>query len=391
MAIVAEIASYHEDMVRWRQDLHRHPELAYQEHRTAGIVAELLAGWGIAVTSGLAGTGVVGTLLGRRGPSARAVGLRADMDALPLQELADRPHRSTVSGRMHACGHDGHVATLLGAARYLAQTRDFAGTVHFVFQPAEESAAGGLRLVEAGLFERFPMEAIYGLHNWPGLPVGSVAVWPGPIMGAYDLFEVTVQGQGAHGSQPHLGVDALGTAAQIVTGLQTLTSRRVDPLDAAVVAVTTLQAGESWNILPATALLRGGARALRPEVQDLLEAGVRRIAQGIAAAAGATAEVEYRRFCPPVVNGEAEAALVREAATRVVGAARVLTSGRPSLAAEDFAYLLAQRPGCFFWLGNGPAEGGRNLHSPYYDFDDAILPLGASCFVRIVEQALAPA
>ncbi len=387
MPIDERIAALHAEMTAWRRDLHAHPETAFEEHRTSAFVAGKLGEFGIAVHRGLAGTGVVGTLEGRAG-GGRAVALRADMDGLDVEERNDLPYRSTRPGKMHACGHDGHVAMLLGAAKYLAQTRNFGGTVHFVFQPAEENEGGGRVMVDQGLFERFPVEAVFGMHNWPGLPAGRFAVQAGPVMAAYDVFEIVVQGRGAHGAMPHLGVDPVVVAAQIVTGLQTITSRTIDPLEAAVVSVTQIHGGDTWNVIPPEVTLRGTTRSLRAEVRELIEPAIRRVVEGICAAAGASASVRYERRYPPTINTPAEAELAARVAAAVAGEKGVIRDLPPSMGSEDFAFMLERRPGCYVRIGNGPREGGRVLHSPTYDFNDDILPVGATYWVRLVETAL---
>jgi hippurate hydrolase len=376
-----------DEMTAWRRHLHAHPEIAFEERRTAEFVAEHLEGFGLRVARGLAGTGVVGTLHGGEGDGG-AIALRADLDGLALDEENTFPHRSREPGRMHACGHDGHVAMLLGAARHLAAAPRFSGTVHFVFQPAEENEGGGRAMVDGGLFDRFPAEAVFGLHNWPGLPAGAFAVHEGAVMAAFDTFEVAVRGRGAHGAMPHLGVDPVVAAAQMVLAFQTIVSRNVSPLDAAVVSVTELRGGETWNVIPSEVRLRGTTRSFRADVRDALEAGVGRVARGVAAAAGATADVRYERRYPATVNTKAEAEAAARAAASIVGPDRVLRDLPPSMAAEDFAFLLQARPGCYAWIGNGPAAPGAGLHGPRYDFNDEVLLLGASYWVRLVEDRL---
>jgi amidohydrolase len=385
LPIIEQIAEQRQQMTAWRRHLHAHPELAFEEHLTAGFVAERLVEFGIEVHRGLAGTGVVGTLGNGDGP---AIALRADMDALPIAEANDFAHRSSHPGRMHACGHDGHTAMLLGAARYLAETRRFRGTVHFIFQPAEENEGGARRMVEDGLFEMFPVQAVYGMHNWPGRPVGTIALRPGPMMAAFDVFEITVAGEGAHAAMPHQGCDPVLAAAAIVVALQTVTSRAVDPLDSAVVSVTQFHAGDTWNVIPDRAVLRGTTRALRPNVQDTVEAAVHRIAEGIAAAHGAGSSVRYERRYPPTINDPAETERAAAAAVAVAGADHVDRDPTPSMGSEDFAFMLREKPGCYVWIGNGAGDGGCSLHNPHYDFNDAALPLGASYWAKLVETVL---
>ena len=389
MPIVNRIAAFHDDMVAWRRDLHAHPETAFEEQRTSDFVAGKLAEWGIEVHRGLATTGVVGVLHGKGG-GGRAIGLRADMDALHIEELNDFAHRSTVEGKMHACGHDGHTTMLLGAARYLAETRNFDGTVYLIFQPAEENEGGGRVMVEEGLFERFPAEQVFGLHNMPGVGVGEVAMRSGPAMAAFDIFELTVTGTGAHAAMPHRGIDPVMVAAQIVTALQTIVSRTIDPLESAVVTVTQVHAGDTWNVIPEQAVLRGTARSFQREIRDRIEADIARIAEGIAASFGARAELRYERRYPAVVNTPEATELAARVAAEVVGAAQVSTDSPPLMGSEDFAYMLEARPGCYIWLGNGVegGPGGCFVHNPRYDFNDEASVVGASYWARLVETAL---
>jgi amidohydrolase len=387
MPIVNRIAGYHDEMTAWRRDIHAHPETAFEEHRTADVVAQKLAEFGIAVTRGLAGTGVVGTL--RAGAGKRAIGLRADMDALHVHEKNGFAHRSQNAGRMHACGHDGHTTMLLGAAKYLAETRNFDGTVHFIFQPAEENEGGGRVMVEQGLFDTFPVDAVYGMHNWPGMPVGQFGVMKGPMMASFDIFELTVTGVGCHAAMPQRGIDPVVVAAEIVGALQTIASRAISPLDAAVVSVTQMHAGDTWNVIPEEVVLRGTTRSFKPEIQDKVEASVRRLAEGIAGAHGCTVAVRYERRYPATVNSAAETEIAAGALAEVVGAANVLDDLPPTMGSEDFAFMLQAKPGCYVWIGNGPGEGGCTLHNPSYDFNDEILPIGASYWARLVERTLA--
>ena len=369
-----------------RRDIHAHPELAFEENRTADLVARELERYGLTVHRHLARTGVVGTL--KAGTSTRMIGLRADMDALPLSELNAFPHHSRHAGKMHACGHDGHTALLLGAARYLAEHRDFDGTVVFIFQPAEESEGGAAVMIEEGLFEQFPVDAVFGLHNWPGVPVGEMVVMPGPIMAGTCGFEITIRGHGCHAAMPHQGVDAIVTGAQLVQALQTVVSRTLHPCDAAVVSVTQFHAGEAWNVLPEEVVLRGTLRTFKAEVQDSVERAIERLCSGIAAANGAQISVQFDHRYPPTVNSVREADFCRQVAVEVLGDDKVQTDVQPSMGAEDFAYMLREKPGCYVWLGNGPGTGGCTLHNPHYDFNDAILPLGIAYWVRLVQRAL---
>ncbi|MSO71785.1 MAG: amidohydrolase [Alphaproteobacteria bacterium] len=386
MPVIEELAQEAAELARWRQDLHAHPEIAFAEHRTAQEVAARLAGFGIEVHGGVGKTGVVGKLA--VGGGNRAIALRADMDALPMEEKNSFAHRSRHAGRMHACGHDGHTTMLLGAARHLARTRRFDGTVYFIFQPAEEGDGGAQAMIDDGLFERFPVEAVYGLHNWPGLAAGTFGVRAGPIMAASDTFEITVTGRGGHAAMPHQTIDPVVAAAQIITALQTIASRRVMPTEAVVVSVTQLAAGEAWNVIPDQAVLRGTVRALSPSVRDAIAPEITRIAEGIAGALGASARVRYERRFSPTVNSIAEAEAAAAAAEAVVGPSGIVRSLPPSMGAEDFGAMLERRPGAYVWLGNGPTDGGRALHSPLYDFNDSVLPVGASYWVKLVEQQL---
>ncbi len=386
MPIINRIAGYHDDMTAWRRDIHAHPETAFEEHRTADVVAAKLAEFGIPVTRGIAGTGVVGTI--KAGSGTRAIGLRADMDALHIHEKNGFEHRSQNAGRMHACGHDGHTTMLLGAAKYLAETRNFDGTVHVIFQPAEENEGGGRVMVEEGLFERFPVEAVYGMHNWPGMPVGQFGVMKGPMMASFDIFELTVTGVGCHAAMPQRGVDPVVVAAEIIGALQTIASRSVNPLDAAVVSVTQIHAGDTWNVIPEEVVLRGTTRTFKPEVQDLVEAGIRRRAEGIAAAHGCTVAMRYERRYPATVNSAAETEIAADTLAELVGASNVQRELQPTMGSEDFAFMLQAKPGCYVWIGNGPGDGGCMLHNPSYDFNDEVLPIGASYWARLVERSL---
>ncbi|MCH9011526.1 MAG: amidohydrolase [Proteobacteria bacterium] len=394
MPIINRIAEFHDDMTAWRRSLHAQPETAFEERLTADFVADKLGGWGIEVHRGLAETGVVGVLHGTGGDgtggNGRTVGLRADLDALHIHELNDFAHRSTIDGKMHACGHDGHTTMLLGAARYLAETRNFDGTVYFIFQPAEENEGGARVMVEEGLFERFPAEAVYGMHNMPGLATGRVGLRAGPAMAAFDIFEITVTGDGTHAAMPHLGNDPVVIAAQIVGALQTIVSRRADPIDSVVVSVTQFHAGDTWNVIPEQAVLRGTARCFKPEVRDLIEAEIQKIAEGICAAHGATMAFRYERRYPALVNTERETGIAAGVAAQVVGEDKVALGAPPLMGSEDFAYMLESRPGCYIWLGNGEAggPGGCNVHNPRYDFNDEISVIGASYWAKLVETTL---
>jgi hippurate hydrolase len=387
MGITERIAQFHDDLTNWRRDIHAHPELGFEEDRTSDLVAAKLAQFGYEVFRGIGRTGVVGRL--RVGRSSRSIGLRADMDALPIQEATNLEYRSRHEGRMHACGHDGHTTMLLGAARYLAQTRNFDGTVHLIFQPAEEGLGGGEAMVKDGLFERFPCDAIFGLHNRPGLAVGKFQIRTGPMMAGGAYFDITITGRGAHGARPESGVDPVIVASHITTALQTIVARNVRPLDTAVVSVTQIHAGDAYNVIPEQAFIRGTARAFDANTLALIERNMGRIASGVAGGFGATAEVDFRGLFPPLVNDAAEAEFIADTAAELVGADNVNRNGNPVMASEDFSYMLACRPGAYIQIGNGDAAGGCEVHNPGYDFNDAALPFGASLFVRLAERKLA--
>lgn len=378
------------ELVALRRDLHAHPELGFKEHRTAGIVAHALRLLGLQVTEGVGGTGVVGTL--RCGNSKRSVGLRADMDALPMVELGKPAHASRNAGAHHGCGHDGHTAMLLGAAQQLARTRTFNGSVHFIFQPAEEGLAGARRMVEEGLFERFPCDAVYALHNWPDLQLGQAMTRPGPIMAAADRFDIVLRGRGGHAAQPHHTPDAILAASQLVTQLNTIVSRRIDPGESAVLSVTRIEGGQSHNVLPAEVTITGTVRSFDAVVQDRIETALRDTAAGIALASGTEVDVTYSRYYPATINSAPEAELALAAARQVGLKAEM--APRPAFTSEDFAFFLQQRPGAYLWLGQGrdpgaAGEGNRPLHHPCYDFNDEALPLGLRWFCEVAERALA--
>jgi hippurate hydrolase len=386
MPIVNRFADLHPEIAAWRHDIHAHPELRYDVYRTAGFVAERLKAFGCdEVATGIGQTGVVGVIRGHRG-AGKSIGLRADMDALPILEANDFPHKSTVPGKMHACGHDGHTAMLLGAAKYLAETRNFAGTAIVIFQPAEEGGAGARAMIRDGLMDRFAIDEVYGMHNLPGLPLGQFATRTGPIMASADTLEIAIEGLGGHAARPHLAVDTILVGAQIVNAVQSIVSRNVDPLESAVVSICMFQAGNTDNVIPQSALLRGTARSLTPEVRDLLEDRLHRVVEGTARLYGATAKLSYRRGYPVVANHPRQAELAASVAADVVGGERVEADMPPIMGAEDFAYMLQARPGAFIFVGNGDTAG---LHHPAYDFNDEIIPTGASYWVRLVETALA--
>jgi amidohydrolase len=388
MPVLNRIADFHPDMTAWRRDLHAHPELGFAEHRTSDVIAAKLAEWGIEVHRGIAKTGVVGVL--RAGNSGRTIGLRADMDALPMQEANGFAHRSTIDGRMHACGHDGHTSILLGAARYLAETRNFDGTVHFLFQPAEEGGGGARVMLEEGLFERFPCDSVYALHNAPWLPLGEATAVAGPSLAAADRLTITVHGKGGHAARPQGAIDPVLAGSHIVVALQSIVARRTDPLDSAVISICQFHAGSAGNVIPGEAVLNGTVRTLRAETRDTMERVIAEVAEGTARAHGATATVEYVRGYPSMVNHAHEADRAALAAGRVLGESKVKRSGPPAMGAEDFAYMLEARPGCMIKLGqHDPAKPPAALHHAAYDFNDDALPLGASFFATLVEQELA--
>jgi amidohydrolase len=387
MEIIERIGEFHDELTEWRRDIHAHPELGFEEQRTSDLVAQRLAECGCEVFRGIGKTGVVGRL--RAGNSSRSIGLRADMDCLPIQEATNLPYRSRHEGRMHACGHDGHTTMLLGAARYLAETRNFDGTVHLIFQPAEEGLGGGKAMVEDGLFERFPCDAIFAMHNRPGLAVGKFQIRTGPMMAGGAYFDIAVTGRGAHGARPEAGIDPVVVASHITTALQTIVSRNVRPLDTAVVSVTQIHSGDAYNVIPETAMIRGTTRAFQPETMALIERNTRRLASAIAEGFGASAELSFRATFPPLVNDPAEAAFVAETAAELVGSDNVNREGNLVMASEDFSYMLEQRPGAYIQIGNGDGIGGCEVHNPGYDFNDAALPLGASLFARLAERKLA--
>jgi amidohydrolase len=386
MPIVNRIADQHREITEWRRDFHAHPELLYDVHRTASSVADKLKAFGCdEVVTGIGRTGVVGVIRGQKGKSNKTIGLRADMDALPIEEATDLPYKSTVPGKMHACGHDGHTAMLLGAARYLAETRNFAGTAVIIFQPAEEGGAGGKAMVQDGLMERFGINEIYGMHNYPGMPVGEFGLRPGAIMAAADYVQIDIEGKGAHAARPHLGIDTVLVGAQIINALQSIVSRNVDPLEAAVVSICMFHAGSTDNVIPQTAQLRGTARSLIPEVQELLEKRVPEIAETTAKLYGAKATVKYRRGYPVLKNHAVQADFAASVAAQIAGADKVDTSLAPVMGAEDFSFMLNARPGAFIFVGNGDSAG---LHHPAYNFNDEVIPIGTSYWAKLVETAL---
>ncbi|MES2115118.1 MAG: M20 aminoacylase family protein [Pseudomonadota bacterium] len=394
MKLVEPIMAFQSELQQIRRDLHAHPELCYEEQRTSDIVAAKLTEWGIPILRGLGRTGVVGII--KNGNSPRAVGLRADMDALPMQEINTFPHASRHPGKMHACGHDGHVTMLLGAAHYLARHRDFDGTVYLIFQPAEEGGAGARSMIEDGLFEKCPMDAIYGMHNWPGAATGTLSVTAGPMMASSNEFHVTIKGKGAHAAQPHNGIDPVMVAVQIAQSWQTIITREKSPLDTAVLSITQIHAGSATNVIPDEAKMVGTVRTFTTPVLDLLETRMGEIARHTAAAFGAEVDFDFKRNYPPLVNHARETAFALEVMKDVAGADNVNPNVEPTMGAEDFAFFLQAKPGCYVFIGNGEGghrDGGHGLgpcvlHNASYDFNDDLLPIGASFWVRMAEMSL---
>ena len=387
MPVNNAIAAAAAEFTEWRRDLHAHPELGFEEHRTSDIVAQKLESWGIQVTRNIAGTGLVGTL--KVGTSGRAIGIRADMDALPMTEENAFGHKSQNAGRMHACGHDGHTTILLAAAKHLAETKNFDGTVHFIFQPAEEGGGGGRIMVEEGLFERFPCDFVYGLHNDTQLPVGTMLVAPGPRSAASDRIEIHISGKGGHAARPYQTIDPLLVGCHIVLALQSLVSRRTDPLDSAVVSVCQFHAGSAGNVIPEGAWLHGTVRTLLPQTRDMIEREMTRIVESTAAAHGATARLDYQRGYPQVINSEEATNRAAAAAAKIVGAENLIRSAVPRMGGEDFSYMAQKVPGCFVRIGQAkPGVESIPVHNPRYDFNDDILPIGASLWSTLGEQDL---
>jgi amidohydrolase len=380
MPVIARIADFADDLTAWRQDFHAHPELGFEEVRTAGLVAERLAAWGIEVHPGVGRTGVVGVLRGRGG--GQTIGLRADMDALPIEERTNLPYASRTPGKMHACGHDGHTTMLLGAARYLAETRDFDGTVVFIFQPAEEGLGGARAMIKDGLFKKFPCDEVYGLHNAPDGPRGRVGIRVGPAMAAADFFDIRITGRGTHGARPEKGNDPIVVAFTLGQAMQSIVSRNVDPLKTAVVSITQVHAGAAYNVIPGEAHMAGTMRTFDPEVRQLTRDRVRALAAGMAKAYDVEIAVEIADIFSVLVNSEAQTEAARRVATELFGADQIDTGAGPHMGSEDFADMLHAVPGCYVWLGQQP---GAPVHNAAYDFDDAILPLGAAYFARLVE------
>ena len=386
MSIVRRVLDYQAELSSIRHDIHMHPEIAFEEQRTSEIVAKKLAEFGCEVHRGLAKTGVVGTL--RRGNATRSIGLRADMDALPIQERNTFGHASVNKNKMHACGHDGHTTMLLGAARYLAETKNFNGTVHFIFQPAEEGLGGGRVMVEEGLFQKFPCDGVFAIHNVPGLPVGHMAVRAGTLLASSDSWTIKVRAKGSHGAMPHQGNDPFVIGCQIVMALQTIASRNVDPLDSVVVSVGFMKGGDTFNVIPDEVTIGGTARALVPHVQDMIETRLGEIARGVASAYGASVDYHYNRRYPPTINHADEAEFAARVAEEVCGVGGVKRDIPPVMGGEDFSFMLQKVPGAMLWLGNGPGEGNCVLHNPHYDFNNDAIPTGVSFLARLTERFL---
>ena len=386
MPIVNRVADLHADITAWRRDLHAHPEILYDVHRTAASVAEKLKAFGCdEVVTGIGRTGVVGVIRGRKGSTNRAIGLRADMDALPITEANDLPYKSTAPGKMHACGHDGHTAMLLGAARYLSETRNFDGTAVVIFQPAEEGGAGGKAMVDDGLMSRFGIGEVYGMHNAPNMPIGSFGLRPGPIMAAADYITIVIEGRGGHAARPHLTIDPVVVGCHTIIAMQSVVSRNVDPLQSAVVSVTMFEAGTADNVIPQRVQLDGTVRTLDEDVRVLVEERLKQIVEHTAAAFGAKATFTYRRNYPVLVNHEKQTAFAADVASEVAGTTQVNREMEPMMGAEDFSFMLNERPGAFIWIGNGESAG---LHHPQYNFNDEAIPYGTSYWVKLVETAL---
>ena len=386
MPVINRIAEFADEVVAWRRDLHQHPELNYDVHRTAGIVAEKLRAFGCdEVVTGIGRTGVVGVIKGRL-PGDKTIGLRADMDALPIVEVTGKPYASTVAGKMHACGHDGHTAMLLGAAKYLAETRNFAGSVVVIFQPAEEGGGGGKAMVDDGMMTRFNVNEVYGMHNLPGMPVGQFGVRSGPIMAAADQYTITVTGRGSHAAMPHLSIDTVYVASQLIVALQSIVSRNVDPLESAVLSVTTFHAGDASNVIPQEAVLTGTLRTFNPTIQELVVKRMQTVIDSIAAMHGAKIHFDFSYGYPVTINHPDQTDFASKIASDIAGSDRVNRSIAPMMGAEDFSYMLNERPGCFIFVGNGNSAG---LHHPAYDFDDSVIPIGVSYWAKLVETGLA--
>ena len=385
--IIPEIAANHENMTAWRRDLHAHPELGFEEHRTSSLVAEKLKAWGLEVHQGLGKTGVVGTL--RVGNATQSIGLRADMDALPMAENNTFSYKSTTPNVMHACGHDGHTTMLLGAAKYLAESKNFEGCVHFIFQPGEEGVGGAKAMVDEGLFDQFPCDSVYGMHNRPGLAVGKFGMRTGAAMAGGALFDIVVRGNGSHGARPESGIDPVIIAAHIATAAQTIVSRNTSPQETAVLSITQIQSGDAYNVIPHTAIMKGTARTFSNDVMSLIETNINKLSKNIAEGMGAVAEVDFRKTFPPLINSEDEINFAGDVAAAIVGETNVNRNSNRVMGSEDFAYMSNLIPGGYVTIGQGEGKWNCEVHNPYYDFNDEVLTLGASYWAKLVETKLA--
>tara|TARA_B100001057_G_scaffold264107_1_gene264217 strand:+ start:1562 stop:2734 length:1173 start_codon:yes stop_codon:yes gene_type:complete len=388
MEIIKELEELQPEMQSWRRDFHAHPEIAFEEHRTAQIVAEKLESFGIEVETGLAGTGVVGTL--KKGTGNRSIGLRADLDALLINEANDFEHKSKTPGKMHACGHDGHTTMLLGAAKYLAEKGDFDGTITFIFQPAEENEGGGKVMIDDGLFDKYPVESVFGMHNIPGMPVGTFAMKSGPIMASFDIFNLKIIGKGGHAAMPHTAIDPIIIGTKIVDAYQSIVSRYIDPQEPVVLSVTQFHGGDAYNVIPNEIEMKGTVRCFSSKVQESIENQMEQITSSICSAYGADYELGYERRYPATINTAEEVTISEKVAKNISGDEMVHTSPTPSMGSEDFAFMLQERPGSYIWIGNGDGEGSCMLHNPGYDFNDEILPIGATYWVNMAEEILSP-
>tara|TARA_B100000575_G_scaffold291564_1_gene297809 strand:+ start:660 stop:1832 length:1173 start_codon:yes stop_codon:yes gene_type:complete len=388
MELIKELLEQQPEMQKWRRDIHAHPEIAFEEHRTAKFVAEKLLSFGLDVETGIAGTGVVGTL--KRGTGNRSIGLRADLDALLINEANDFEHKSKNPGKMHACGHDGHTTMLLGAAQYLSMKGNFDGTIHFIFQPAEENEGGGKVMVDEGLFEKYPVEAVYGMHNIPGMPVGTFAVKPGPIMASFDIFNLTVIGKGGHAAMPQTTIDPILIGTKIVDAYQSIVSRYINPQEPVVLSVTQFHGGDAYNVIPNEIEIKGTVRCFSSKVQASVEGQMEKITESICKAYGAKFNFEYERRYPATINSHDEVETSLKVARGISGDGMVNSSPTPSMGSEDFAFMLQEKPGSYIWIGNGDKEGSCMLHNPGYDFNDEILPIGATYWVEMAQEILSP-
>jgi amidohydrolase len=386
MATINRFADFHDEITAWRRDLHQHPEILFDVHRTAGVVAEKLKEFGVdEIVTGIGRTGVVGVIHGKTNTSGKVIGMRADMDALPIQEIRELEHKSTIDGAMHACGHDGHTAMLLGAAKYLAETRNFDGTAVVIFQPAEEGGGGGREMVDEGMMDRFGIQEVYGMHNMPGLPVGQFAIRPGGLMASADFFTIDIEGKGGHAARPHGCIDPALVVSQIVQGFQSIVSRNTDPIENLVISVTQIHMGDANNVIPQTAWMNGTVRTLKPEIRDLAEERMTAMCEHIGAAYGAKVKLNYQRLYPVTVNHETQTEFAASVAKQIAGINNVDTDTPPVMGGEDFSFMLEARPGAFIFVGNGDTAG---LHHPEYDFNDDIIPVGCSYWAKLIETAM---